>query len=117
MPNGGVHHCWGCCHHDPDKGFCSLRNVHIGSDRWTTCRNRSNERGDIDGPIFAIVCEVKSGAGRYGDIPYFDGCRADAVQEGAGDTVVRFTDPTGKIHEFASVAEYLDFYTDSGREL
>lgn len=116
MPNGGIHHCWGCSHFDADMSFCNLRHADIDSSHWTTCRNRNKDSSEIYGPIYAIVCEVKSGAGSYGDIPYFEGCRADTVQEGAGDTVVRFTDKSGNAHEFDTVADYLDFYRDSGQE-
>ena len=117
MPNGGLHHCGNCCHYDRDRSFCSLRNVAIESSHWTTCQNRNDERGEINGPLYAIVGQVKSGALGYGDIPYFDGNRVDTVQADRGDTVVRFTDSTGKAHEFESVAEYLKYYRDSGREL
>ena len=117
MPNGGVHHCYHCCNHDPDNDFCNLRNVTIEQSHWTSCRNRDKAEGEIDGPLFAIVCEVKSGAGRYNDIPYLDGCRVDTVQEDAGDTIVRVTDLTGKLYEFDTVEEYLDFYQNSGRPL
>ncbi len=72
---------------------------------------------NVEGPMYAIVCEVKSGAGGYGDIPYFEGCRVDTVQEDAGDTVVRFKDSSGKVCEFSTVAEYLEFYQASRREL
>jgi hypothetical protein len=112
-----VHHCWGCCHHDPHKNLCNLRNVEIASSRWTTCRNRNQANGEIDGPIFAIVCEVKNGAGYYADIPYFDNCRVDTVQEEGGDTVVRFTNTAGELHEFPNIAEYLEFYRRSGSNL
>ncbi len=116
MPNGGVHHCWGCSHFIPEKSFCSLRNANIESSHWTTCRNRYKNTNEIDGPIYAIVCEVKSGAGAYGDIPYFDDCRVNTVQEKSGDTIVHFTDHSGEIHEFDTVADYLAFYRKSGRE-
>lgn len=117
MPNGGTHHCGGCCYLDRDVSFCALRNVAIQSPYWTTCRNRNRSDGVIDGPLFAIVGEVKSGGIAYGDIPYFDGCRADTVQVAGGDTVVRLTDPAGDVHDFQTVAEYLAYYRDSGREL
>ncbi|RLA41192.1 MAG: hypothetical protein DRR42_24955 [Gammaproteobacteria bacterium] len=117
MPNGGVHHCGGCNHFIYEESFCSLRNVNIESSHWTTCRNINKNAGEIDGPIYAIVCEVKSGAGGYGDIPYIDDCRVDTIQEGSGDTIVRFTDRSGEAHEFNTVADYLAFYRESGREL
>jgi len=63
--------------------------------------------------VFSIVCEVKSGAGGYGDIPWFDGCRVDTVQRVSGsDTVVCFTDRSGQSHEFEDVAAYLRFYEE-----
>jgi len=61
--------------------------------------------------VFSIVCEVKSGAGGCGDIPWFDGCRVDTVQRtSGGDTVVCFTDRSGQQHEFEDVEAYLRFY-------
>lgn len=64
--------------------------------------------------MYAIVCEVKRGAGSYSDIPYFQGVRVDTSQVGSGDTVIRFKDPSGAYHEFSSVSEYLEFYEESG---
>ena len=62
-------------------------------------------------PFFSIVCEVKDGAGGYGDIPWFDGCRVDTEQPGgSGDTIVVFTDPNGKRHELPNVRSYLEFW-------
>lgn len=116
MPNGGPHHCWGCCNFDPDENFCELRNVAIQQSHWTTCRNRNKSDGAINGPLFAIVAEVKAGRIAYGDIPYFDGCRASTVSLDDGDTVVRFTDPDGETHEFETITEYLAFFRDSGKE-
>ena len=63
---------------------------------------------NVEGPMYAIVSEAKSGAGGYGDMPYFEGCRVDAVQEGAGDNVVHFKDLSDKVCELSTVAEYLE---------
>ncbi len=122
MPNGGMHHCGHCPHFERSASRCALRGVRIESSHWTTCRNFGDEAVESGaavepaGPLYAIVCEVKGGAGAYGDIPYFDGVRVDTVQSRpGGDTVVRFTDAGGTRHEFASVAEYLSFYEKSGR--
>ena len=51
------------------------------------------------------------------DIPYFDGCRVDAVYPAGRDSVICFIDGSGRLREFASVADYLEFYKRSGREL
>lgn len=72
---------------------------------------------NVEGLMYAIVCEVKSGTGGYGDIPYFEDCRVDTVQEGAGDTVVRLKDSSSKVCEFLAVAKYLEFYQASMRDL
>ncbi len=72
---------------------------------------------NVEDPMYAIVCGVKSGAGGYGAIRYFEGCRVDTVQEGAGDAVVRFKDSSGKVCEFSTVAEYLEFYHAARQEL
>ena len=117
MPNGGMHHCGGCCHHDANRSLCTLRKVTISSSHWTTCRNRNRQDTEIYGPIFAIVCEVKNGGGSSSDIPYFDEERVDTFQEAGPSTVVRFVDADGSTHVFSSVGEYLDFYKNSGREL
>ena len=117
MPNGGFRHCGNCCNYDRDRSFCSLRNVAIERFLRTTCQNINEERGEINGPLYAKISEIKSRALGYHDIPYFDGNRVNTVDEGLGNTVVRFTDSTGKLHEFESVAEYLKYYRDSGREL
>ena len=112
MPNGGTHHCGlYCCHFDNGQITCHLRQVQIDQPFWTTCKNFNRPGRTIVGPLYAIVCEVKNGAGSYGDIPYFDGRRVDTVQrDGQGDTVVCFTDRNGRHHEFASVADYLVYY-------
>jgi uncharacterized protein (TIGR02452 family) len=111
MPNGGTHHCGLYCRHfDNDMKTCHLRQIQIDQPFWTTCKNFNQPGKTIVGPLYAIVCEVKNGAGGYGDIPYFDGRRVDTVQpSGGGDTVVCFTDRNRKHHEFASVADYLEY--------
>jgi hypothetical protein len=117
MPNGGVHHCGNCRHYQNDAAHCGLRGVPIDLSHWTTCRNFNHPGTEPSGPIYAIVCEVKSRAAAYGDIPYFDGVRVDTVQEAnGGDTFVCFTDKSGNHHEFPTVAEYLLFYEKSGRQ-
>lgn len=118
MPNGGMHHCAHCSRFVNSDGRCSLRNVTIDHPYWTTCRNWNVIDGGPTGPLYAIVCEVRRRAGAYTEIPYFDGKRADTIQaNGDGDTVVRFRDLEGREHEFATVADYLDFYRQSDREL
>lgn len=114
MPNGGVRHCGHCQRYSESR--CGLRDVPIESPRWTTCRN-INRSGTVPvGPLYAIVCEVKDQAAMYDDIPYFDGIRVDTARKSdGGDTVVCFTDGNGDYHEFASIADYLLFYKESGR--
>lgn len=117
MPNGGTHHCGlYCCHFDNGTNTCNLRHVQIESPLWTTCKNFNRTGTTLVGPLYAIVCEVKSGAGGYGDIPYFDGCRVDTLQrDGGADTVVYFTDRNGRYHEFPSVADYLEYYQKAAK--
>lgn len=112
MPNGGTHHCGlYCCHFDNKQETCRLRKIQIEHPFLTTCNNFNRPGRTIVGPLYAIVCEVKSGAGGYTSIPYFDGHRVDTVQpSGGGDTVVCFTDKNGKHHEFSSSDDYLEYY-------
>jgi hypothetical protein len=73
--------------------------------------------GPALGPIYAIVCEVRNGAGGYTEIPYFDGIRVDTQQGPTpGNTVVAFTDGAGERREFESTDEYRLFYTQTGRK-
>ena len=115
MPNGGHHHCAGCQHFDQAARFCRLRNFPVAEPFWTTCRSRNVPLGRPDGPVYAIVCEVKGNAGGYCDIPYFEGIRVEPVPGTMpGDTVIRFTGPDGQLYEFDSAEQYLQFYRDSG---
>jgi len=119
MTNGPTHHCAEYCRHlESGRNTCRLRNSKIDSPFWTTCKNLDEPGRTIIGPLHAIVCEVKNDNGAYCDIPYFDGCRVDTVQRGgAGDTVVCFTDRSGKYHEFGSLAEYMEFYLCSSENV
>jgi uncharacterized protein (TIGR02452 family) len=111
MPNGGLHHCGDCRHFEPDTVKCSLRNLAIESSHWTTCASMNRLDKKATGPLYAIICEVRSGGAAYGDIPYFNGCRADTVQkESSGNSSVVFTDQHGMQHEFPSVAKYMEHY-------
>jgi len=114
MPNGGEHNCYNCRHLDPETSQCTLRNIPIKIAHWTTCRNM-NKNSDVPyGPVYSIVCEVKDGAGSYGDIPWFQGNRVDTIQEPEGaDTVVMVTDSNGKRHKFSNVAAYMEFWRKS----
>jgi len=117
MPNGGIHHCGNCRYYQRETPGCELRGVPIESSHWTTCKNFNHPNKDAIGPIYAIVCEVRSHAGSYTDIPYFDGIRVDTVQRpDGGDTFVCFTDSNGHYNEFSTVADYHAFYKTSGRE-
>lgn len=112
MPNGGSANC-GTCKYLNNDDYCILRDVPITIPFWTSCRNWNRDKEEIDGPLLAIVGEVKNGAIRYGSIPYFKGQRVDTIQEGGGDSVVRFTDKDGKVHEFDSVEDYMNFYEEN----
>ena len=117
MQDGGTGHCGNCCYFDAGDSHCSLREVDIESAHWTTCRSRNSENSEIQGPVYAIVCEVRDGAAAYGSIPYYDGYRVDTVKPpGGGDTVLRFVDGQGESREFASVAEYMAFFQNSGQQ-
>ena len=108
MSNGGVHHC-GNCHHLID-GICVLRNEKIESLHWTTCQNWNSSELKPMGVIFAVVSEVKDNAGSYHQIPFFNGVRADTVQNGDNDTDVHWKSKDGRKLIFRDVAEYLSFY-------
>lgn len=114
MPNGGLHFCARCCHFAAGPSVCSLRRVSIELPYRTTCRNFGRPGGEPAGPLYAIVGEAKGGTLGYGEIPYWDGRRADTVQLPSGETVVRLDDPGGGVREFASVADYLRVYAESG---
>lgn len=111
MPNGGPHHCGHCKQFE--KTVCNLRNVEIESSYWTTCKNWNRDGSVPIGPIYAIVCEVKKGAGGYADIPYFNGHRVDTYQVGEGDTVIKFDDGKGNILELPDIESYLNYYKEN----
>jgi hypothetical protein len=116
MPNGGTDHCGHCASFDADQSRCSLRGVAIESSHWTTCRNWQRPGSEPDGPLFAIVCQVRNRVATYGRVPYFRGNRADTIQpEGRGDTVVRFRAASGELVEVASVDDYLDYCRAHGQ--
>ena len=55
MPNGGPD-CCGKCYHNPNGGFCELRDVMIVDKMWTYCANYTHsEKANlkIKGPIFS----------------------------------------------------------------
>lgn len=127
MPNGGEDNCAHCDHFKEVDSFCQLRRVEIESSYWTTCRNFSASWNhmsqkhsatiEIDGPLFAIVCEVKAHGGHYARLPYFHGCRADTCEKDTlglgdckGDTIVYFVDAQGNRHEFDSIDDYMAFW-------
>ena len=108
MPNGGSHHCANCQHFE--DGQCTLRQTKIKIPYWTTCKNWNRNSTEPNGPIFAIVCEVKNGAGSYTNIPYFKGNRVDTYQEGGEDTILKFKDGSGNSIELPDVESYLKYY-------
>ena len=144
MPNGsGMHDCANCSHLTPSS-VCSLRKVPIENSHHTRCHDFAyvgrrrlpwilrliswlvifiltcgkNVRKRTSGPLYAIVDAVEDGSGGYcWQIPYFDGHRADVFRLLGGGIVIRFTDGDNKVHEFSTVADYLRFYKESGREL
>jgi hypothetical protein len=111
MPNGGSHHCANCKYFD--NGLCTLRQTRIRISHWTTCKNWNSELTEPSGPIFAIVCQVKNGAGSYADIPYFKGNRVDTYQEGSKDTIIKFKDGDGNIIELPDIESYLKYYEEN----
>ena len=117
MPNGGTHHCeFSCYHFDNKSRICKLRHIKIDKPFITTCKNFNRSEEVPIGPLYAMVCEVKGGAGCYTEIPYFDNIRVDTVQHGAKDTKVCFTDKDGKYYEFSTILGYIRFYKESGKE-
>jgi hypothetical protein len=55
MPNGGPDNC-GHCVHNPDGGWCQLRDVMIVEKMWTYCANCTSIKPDdpnIVGPIYS----------------------------------------------------------------
>lgn len=116
MPNGGTGHCGNCCYFDAGSSYCTLREVDIESAHWTTCRSRNSDISEIQGPVYALVCEVRNGTAAYASVPYYDGYRVDTVQApGGGDTVLRFVDGQGESRDFATVEEYMAFFENSGQ--
>jgi hypothetical protein len=110
MPNGGTRHCANCKHFD--DGVCTLRQNEIRIPYWTTCKNWNKVSVEPNGPIFAIVCQVKDGAGNYLKIPYYKGNRADTYQEGE-DTIIKFKNENGDIIELPDVESYLNYYNEN----
>ena len=116
MPNGGYHNICAHCKHLIEGNLCALRKIHIPNTHWTLCRNFNNEK-DIEGPLIAVIGQVKDGGIAYGTIPYFNGQRADTIQkDGGGDTVVRIIDLDGRPREFDTVDDYLEFYEKNKKE-
>src|SRR5260370_29765131 len=97
MPNGGLHFCANCCHFAAEGSICSLRTISIEIPYRTTCRNFNQPGGEVRGPLYAMISEVKKRTGWHGEIPYYDGCRAETVQL-AADTVGRFDDASSQTH-------------------
>ena len=114
MPNGGTHHCASCSNFKSTKNICTLRQEHVAETYWTSCQNFDEETDQVRGPLYAIVCEVKDGAGMYATIPFWKDARPQMVHDPlTADTrlVVKVGDHT---REFETIAEYLDAYQDSG---
>ncbi len=123
MPNGGSDNCGNCTHFDSERARCTLRRESIRFPYWTTCRNFASSAStqktsaDPDGPIYAIVCIIKDGAGAYSRIPYLHGNRVDTERpEDGGDTILSVTDSQGETYKFESVEDYLDFRETRGND-
>jgi ADP-ribosylglycohydrolase len=111
MPNGGIHHCGNCKHFEDIQSECKLRNEKILSPHWTTCHSWNEMHRVPKGAMRTIVCEVKSGVGKYSDIPYYLGIRVGTAQDKvSGDTIVSFIDDNGKTREFPTIEAYNDHY-------
>ena len=111
MPNGGIHHCGNCKHFEDVQSNCKLRHEKILSSHWTTCLSWNEMHRVPRGSMWAIVCEVKNGVGKYSDIPYYLGSRVDTVQDKVkGDTIVSFIDKNGIKMEFSTVEDYDNYY-------
>jgi len=111
MPNGGIHHCGNCRYFQQENNYCRLRQLLITDVHRTTCRSFNLMHKVPEGPVYAIICEVFNSAGSYCDIPYYLGNRPECIQDPPGsDTCIRVSDNSGKVHEFSSSDEYVDFY-------
>ena len=117
MPNGGTPNCTQCRYFSRAQARCEVRALDIENPHYTCCRSFFDDDGRIQGPLYAIVCEVAGGAGSYHRIPYSEGRRADTVQPGPGpDTVLRLVESDGEQRDFPTVADYLEFFDASGQE-
>lgn len=90
-----------------------MRQTRIRIPYGTTCKNWNSNSTEPNGPVFAIVCQVKNREGSYADIPYFKGNRVDTYQEGGEDTVIKFDDGNGKIIELPDIESYLKYYSEN----
>jgi ADP-ribosylglycohydrolase len=108
MANGGIRHCGNC--HFLKNDFCNIRNEKIESSHWTTCQNCDTYNIKPDGVIMTIVGEVKNRSISYSTIPYYNGVRADTIQDGYNDTQVQWVGKDGNKLIFKDVSEYLSFY-------
>jgi hypothetical protein len=72
--------------------------------------NWNNNSKELDGPLYAILCEVKNGAGRYIEVPYFKGKRVYTMQAGAGDTSLQCEDERGNTLQFSDSESFIKYY-------
>jgi len=108
MPNGGTHHCGYCRHLEKTTKRCQLRGIPILETHWTSCRNSDEPVDAPTGPLYAIVCEVRSAGAAYATIPYWGDARPELIQApGTLDTYVLVSLPE-KTLRFESVREYLE---------
>jgi ADP-ribosylglycohydrolase len=111
MPNGGIRNCGNCKHFEDIQSECKLRNEKIHSSHWTTCLSWNEMHRVPKGAMRAIVCDVKSGVGKYSDIPYYLGSRVDIIQDKIkNDTIVSYIDDEGTAMEFPTIEAYNDHY-------
>lgn len=111
MANGGFHHCAKCNHFK--ENTCQLRSTEVYNAYLTTCRNWNTESQAPEGPLYAIVCEVKESAEHYADIPYYRDNRAETFQVGEGDTVIQFIDETSSLRELPDIESYMKLWNET----
>ena len=109
MPDGGSGNCGNCRHFDRAERQSTLRARRIRVPLWTVCHDFNAQVSEPHGPLYAIICVVKGGAGGYASVPYFNGNRPDTRQPNGGGTIIYVDDKNGHRHEFESVEEYLAF--------
>ncbi|MDP6933274.1 MAG: hypothetical protein QGG40_10180 [Myxococcota bacterium] len=104
MPNGGSDNCSNC--RSLRDSVCTLRDVFIEDDHYTTCMNFSPS-SPPRGPIYSICCVVIDNAGSYPRLPWLHGKRVYSCGP-QGRLCVAGED--GEEIGFAGPEEYLDHW-------